>query len=397
MRIGFFHDGAGTRQAGGIAVYTRRMAIELARLCDVTVCTTAGPATAPLSDAGVDIVELPPVDSTVASSAAAILPLGPQDVSKLRMVASAHRSGVLDRLERQVDVLVTFQALDDVILSRLVDVPTVRGFHSDFTQGIGSAIWERFTKTTTHVANSAFLAERVATEFGCDVDAIIHPGVDPDHFNPDRRPAFRRDRATLLFVGRLVEPKGIYDLVDAVAHVERPLELCVVGAGEADAVRRYARRRGVDAAVQLEGELPHDRLPGYYAAADVFCLPTHAESFGMANLEAMACGTPVVTTTVGGIETYFRAGTDGIAVSPGAPSELADAIDTLLGDDDRRQSAAIHGRRRAREFAWRRQAEHFAVFCRELCDGDREPAAADERRPKRAGTEPVATVPGSQD
>lgn len=364
MRIGFYHDNAGTKHAGGIAIYTRQMAIELAASNEVYLYTQGGDIAPGLADSAVNVVETPMFDGKALATAAKGLPVGRQILSKFAMTTWSTCNGIIDHINDHVDVLVTFQVLDDLLLSNLVDVPTIRGFLSDRRPGIGAAVRERFTATEANFANTPYLADQIVDRFGYEVDAVIPTGVNTTRFHPDAEPAFDCDEPTILFVGRLVEAKGIFDLLESVARLDEDVHVRIVGAGAAEtAVRRRAEHLGLAAQVTFEGEVSHGNLPGYYAAADVFCLPTHVDSFATVNLEAMACGTPVVTTDLEGIQTYLRPEADGLTVSPRDREALATALSALVADPDRRQEMGSQARTQACTFGWDLQALRLEQFC----------------------------------
>jgi len=104
--------------------------------------------------------------------------------------------------------------------------------------------------------------------------------------------------------------------------------------------------------VALLGKRSQDSLPYYYSAATVVVVPSHYESFGMVALEAMACGTPVVASDVGGLAYLVKDGSTGFTVPVGDPYALADRLTQLLIDQELRtrmgQQAAVY----AREYAW---------------------------------------------
>ncbi|TMT81566.1 glycosyltransferase family 1 protein [Haloterrigena sp. H1] len=371
MKIGMYHDSVGTKHAGGIAIYARQMAIELARSNEVYVYTQGDDIVPPLVESEAHIIETPTFDSSTLDSRLTSLvgnpfPVGRQELSKLAMTIWSSYNGVIDHMEEHVDVLLTFQTLDDLLLSNLVDIPTVRGFLSDRSAGIGSAIRERYTQTDLHFANTPYLADQVASKFGYEVDAVIPTGVDTELFDPKVEPAFDRDEITILFVGRVVESKGIFDLLKAVACLDEEVHLRIVGAGNEESVRHHARKLNIADQVMLDGEVAHTDLPSYYTAADIFCLPTHVDSFATVNLEAMACGTAVVTTDLDGIETYLSAGENGVVVTPGDQDELAETIRELIRDPTYRESLALRARERAYDFQWRQQAKRLEAFCTDV-------------------------------
>lgn len=369
MRIGVYHDSIGTKHAGGIAVYARELAIELSTRHEVYVYTQEGEIAPELVDSDVEVVttpsfDVPTLNGRLSYSVGWPLPFGQQPISKLAMIAWSSYNDVLEHIEEHVDVLIDYQLPDDLLLSNLVDVPTICGFLSDESGGVGTALHSRYTKTETNFAISPYLADHVTETLGYDVDEVVLPGLDIDQFHPQTPPAFDREEKTILFVGRLIEAKGIFDLLEAVATLERNVHLRIVGAGPAEeAVRRQAREFGIDDDVVIEGEVPHEELPAYYTAADVFCLPTHVDSFAMVNLEAMGCGAPVVTTDLDGIKTYLTPDENGVAVLPENPDALAAALADLLSDPVRRRELGRNARAQARKFSWSEQAVKLEHLC----------------------------------
>lgn len=385
MRIGFFHDAAGTRHAGGIAVYCQRMAASLARDHDVVLVTERGTPSSVLTDAAVELVQTPTFSDRVPATLERVPWVGRQEYAKVAMIRWARDTGLLDWLDDRVDVLVTSQYLDDLLLSNLLDVPTVYGIHSVRQVGVGARLRNRFTETTVEFANSYDTARRVAESFDTDVEAVIHPGVDPSQFNPRATPVLHSPLPRILFVGRLVRAKGIFDLVEAVASLPVDASLHVVGTGDEEGVRAAAMDRGLYDRTFVHGEVPHNRLPGYYVSADVCCLPTSVESFGQVNLEAMACETPVVTSRLPAIQEYVREGVDGLLVEPGDTGQLTTALATLLARPTMRTEMGRRGRDRAGEFSWDVQAARLATLCQRVCDGQTT-ATSDTRRGNRIET-----------
>jgi len=207
--------------------------------------------------------------------------------------------------------------------------------------------------------------------------AIIPCGVDTDLFVPgDRGQARRRlgldDRPLLLWVGRLAPIKGLDTLLDAIAQLpttDGRVRLLVVG-GDADeptngheaSLRRRIERLGLEDSVQFVGPQPQSVLPLYYAASDVTVLPSYYESFGMVALEAMACGSPVIASRVGGLVTTVRDGVTGFLVPDSDVRALAERIGSLLADPDLRWRIGREGVRWAAQHRWPCVAE---AVCRE--------------------------------
>ena len=209
---------------------------------------------------------------------------------------------------------------------------------------------------------------------------VVHNGIDPRLYRPvDARDALEQygvvsDRPYVLFVGRITRQKGIVHLVRAIPHLD-PSAQVVLCAGAPDTPEIAAEMEEAVAAVQAQRTgviwiremVPREAVVQLYTHAAVFCCPSIYEPFGIINLEAMACGTPVVASAVGGIPEVVVDGETGILVpleqhtespfEPVAPprfsADLAAAINRLLADPSLRQTMGDAGRRRVEErFAW---------------------------------------------
>jgi glycosyltransferase involved in cell wall biosynthesis len=161
-----------------------------------------------------------------------------------------------------------------------------------------------------------------------------HPGIDLQRY----RPAARRERARprVLFVGGRFVEKGGEDLLRALGErLGRDLDLDLVTHAE------VAERPGV----RVHRLTPSDpRLLDLQQQADVLCLPTHADSNPWVLLEAMACGTPVVSTPVGAIPEMLEQGRAGVVVPYGDPRALGEALRAVLADPQRRAQLAARAR-----------------------------------------------------
>src|SRR6185436_17421600 len=207
--------------------------------------------------------------------------------------------------------------------------------------------------------------------------AVIPCGVDTELFAPGDQAAARAalglgDDPHLLYVGRQTPIKGLETLLDAMARLRAAgsrARLSIVG-GDADepldghesALRERLVRLGLGQAVTFVGALPQGSLPAWYVAADATVLPSYYESFGMVALEAMACGSPVVASRVGGLQATVRDRVTGLLVPDHDPVALADALGRLLGDEDLRWRLGREGVRWAAQHRWPCVAE---AVCRE--------------------------------
>jgi phosphoheptose isomerase len=195
---------------------------------------------------------------------------------------------------------------------------------------------------------------------------VVPCGVDLELFTPDgsrrrRRAGMRR----ILCVGRLVQRKGIGNVIEALADLP-DTELLVAGGPpreelahdpEARRLRAVAERVGVADRVELCGRVARPDLPALMRSADaVVCAPWY-EPFGIVPLEAMACGVPVVASAVGGMIDTVVDGVTGVHVPPRDPERLAGVLRGLLDDPDRRATFGRAGVRRARRlYDWERVA-----------------------------------------
>ena len=235
---------------------------------------------------------------------------------------------------------------------------------------------------------------------------VIPMGIDTDRFMPDDtlREACRkelgisRDERMVLFTGRMVWEKGVYDFVHAakLAHSstgKAPVRFVMVGKGpERDAVMARAGEIGIEKLFLFIEGYPYDRMRDLYNAADIFVLPSIStrmwkEQFGMVLAEAMACGTPVISTSSGSIPEVV--GDAGILVPSNDPGELAGAIALLCSDHELRDGLGRKGRARAVErFDSRTVAKRVGEVFGKVLEGPARPADSPRRRDVTPPPEP---------
>lgn len=213
------------------------------------------------------------------------------------------------------------------------------------------------------------MAELKAMGLPEDRISVVPCGIDPEQFAPVGRPRPPGARRRLLAVGRLVPRKGFDRAIRALAGVP-DAELLIAGGPEADllrtepeAARLYgiAREYGVLDRVTLLGGVGRARMPRLMSSADlVLSLPRY-EPFGIVPLEAMACGTPVVATAVGGQLDTVVDGTTGLLVPADDDHDLGAALRALLADPDRLARYGAAGRARVlAHYTWDRVADGVA-------------------------------------
>ncbi len=174
------------------------------------------------------------------------------------------------------------------------------------------------------------------------------------------------DVPLVLFVGRLIAAKGVFELIDAlrVVNAEQPCHLLMLGQGEeGEALARRARELGVADRVTLAGYVGQDLLYAAYRCADIFALPSWAEGFPVAILEAMDCGLPIVTTRIRGMADHLVEGRSGLFVPVRDPHSLASTLLKLLRDPELGRRLGTQARAKVTDFAPGEVAqEHLAVF-----------------------------------
>src|SRR3954452_3145468 len=243
------------------------------------------------------------------------------------------------------------------------------------------------------VAVSASMQRDVHDLYGVPLEGVrvIHNGIDPPQYQPTPDPAALEalgiTRATpyVLFVGRITRQKGIIHLVDAIQHLDPGVQvvLCAgapdtpeIAAEMAAAIDR-ARTDSAHHIVWIREMLPKETLIRLYTQAAVFVCPSVYEPFGIINLEAMACETPVVASAVGGIPEVVDDGRTGLLVPVDAISatefeprdpqrfsrDLALATNLLLRDPVRRQRMGLKARARVeQQFSWSSIARQTLAF-----------------------------------
>ncbi len=222
---------------------------------------------------------------------------------------------------------------------------------------------------------------------------VIPPGVDLARFRPIdplEAKAFigvPPEKRMVLFVGRIEPLKGIDTLLRAMKLVAdecggcEGLTVAIVGGDAAvpmeqmtaEMARLHQLRSelGIEGLVTFLGKRDQDALPYYYSAAEVVVMPSHYESFGMVALEAMACGTPVIASRVGGLRFSVVHGRTGLHVPVGDHTALAAAITKLLKNDALRWQLSANSRDMAQRFGWPAIAQQITTLYNQVISARR--------------------------
>ncbi len=199
---------------------------------------------------------------------------------------------------------------------------------------------------------------------------VVPEGVDPNYTTiPDElemqalKERYQLANSFILSVGARRPHKNLDRLVQAIALLEPETAPQLVFAGLPDPrfpdhARQAAKRFGLDGRVRFLGWVPEVDLPGLYRLARVAVFPSLIEGFGLPALEAMACGTPVISSNTSSFPEVI--GGAGLQVDPQDPNALAAALKEVLHDEQRRQEMSAAGRKRAAEFTWRKAAQRVS-------------------------------------
>jgi D-inositol-3-phosphate glycosyltransferase len=235
-------------------------------------------------------------------------------------------------------------------------------------------------------------AERMQLQwlYGADLRkvVVIPPGVDLDLFHHHPAAEARaqvglpKEAQMILFVGRIERLKRLETLLRAAALLQNrgflsPSCPCVMVIGgdpdnpqeEMRHLRELRDSLAVSNVVTFLGKRPQTELPMYYSAAQAVVMPSQYESFGMVALEAMACGTPVVASGVGGLLYLVRDGRTGYHIPDSDPQALADKLQKLLSDERLRQELGRHAANVARGYSWERITDQMMTLYESVLAG----------------------------
>ena len=224
------------------------------------------------------------------------------------------------------------------------------------------------------IANTASEAASLVSLYDACPDNVhvVSPGVDLRTYkvNGGKKSAREKlsipqDQLMLLFVGRIQPHKGPEVLIRAVAEMlqHTPMLRCKLravimggpsgnGSSEPERLEALAKFLGVTDVVQFVPPVPHEELSDWYRSADLVCVPSYSESFGLVALEAQACGTPVVATAVGGLRAAVADGISGVLVDGHNPKAWSATLMRLLMEPQRRVLLSLGAVDHASRFGW---------------------------------------------
>ncbi len=378
----------GTRDAGGMQMYVRALSRELARrgiAVDVFTRRTDSslPAVVPFAPGArvvhVDAGEPTPMDKN------AVVDVLPEFVCNVKR---------FQRDERLTyDVIHSHYWLSGWVgnlLARRWEIPHVTMFHTLGRLKNRALADQEETEARIRVeehvvgaadrivASSEHERQALVEQYGARRErvSVINGGVDLGLFRPGNRVAARSTLGippgdeVILFVGRMDRVKGLDVLLRAMALLkQRPrIRLVVVGGSDQDAEMERCRALAAELEVDVSfrGASPQESLPTYYSAADLLVVPSHYESFGLVAVEALACGTPVIASRVGGLPTVIDDGENGLLVPSRRPDAFAERIERFLDDRPLRSKLSANARPSVIRYSWEFVAARVTTLYQEV-------------------------------
>jgi glycosyltransferase involved in cell wall biosynthesis len=246
-----------------------------------------------------------------------------------------------------------------------------RGIHNAGQQYINDVEWWLTYEAWRVIVCSEAMRTEVRQLFGLSDDkvAVIPNGIDLKTLTAETLPpreTFAAPGERLVFhIGRLVPEKGAAVLLEALPLLLRrhPVRMVIAGTGPyGEDLKRQAQRLGVGDRVRFAGWIDDATAGALYHYADAAVVPSTYEPFGIVALEALAAGTPLVASDVGGLAEIVRHGQNGLKAAPGNPLALAEQIDRVLTDRALARRMALEGRREVEEcYTWASIAERTAA------------------------------------
>ena len=287
----------------------------------------------------------------------------PAVASRVRFAWTARRAA----RRAKADAIVAFD-MDGVFLARSATprIASIKGVIADearFERGrtrLSLAFQARLEglhvrRADTVITTSRYAAERLGKLYGPlgKPIAIVPEPVDLERWKaalagaPEDRGAI----ATILCVAHLYPRKDVATLLEATARMRQPARVRIAGDGPEQArLAEAIERLNLERRVALLGHLPFAALAAEYRSADVFCVPSRQEGFGIVFVEAMAAGLPVAAARAGAVPEVVADGETGLLVAPGDAGQLAQVLDRLVADAALRRRLGEAGRQRAARF-----------------------------------------------
>lgn len=300
------------------------------------------------------------------------------EIFRVKPLLNAYGTPVMPKLSKVLskmdcDVLHThtpppFTSYYAAKTSKKKGVPLVLTYHCDleipgifgnFIVGIYRRIFEPYTlkQTDNIIVHTKTYGSTSRTIWRYD-PMVIPSAVNASLFNPNIKGGRIREVYNLsnfnvvLYVGRLRHHKGLEYLIESAKHTAENVKYLIVGGGDFGVhLKNLAKKIGVSNKIIFAGEVPNEKLPEYYAACDVFLLPSvsRLEAFGLVILEAMASGKAVIVSDIPGVREVIENNVEGLLAEPLNSKDIAEKINFLLADKELRERMGKNGRKKVEE------------------------------------------------
>lgn len=212
--------------------------------------------------------------------------------------------------------------------------------------------------TASYAKTSKLLWNRKVDIVPMAVDTKVFKPVDPSQLRDELvdRGIIKKGDKVVLFVGRLVQHKGLEEIIACANYVNAKFLICGSGPLK-DRLEKDIESQGLKDKVKLLGSIEDELLPYYYSLCDLFVLPSHSrlEAFGIVLLEAMACGKPIIASDIPGSREIVVEGHNGLLAEPLNAMDLAEKINEILQNEKSAEEMGRNGRRLAEErYSWDR-------------------------------------------
>jgi len=281
-----------------------------------------------------------------------------------------------------------------------------KGIYDETQRYINDTEWLLTYESSEVIVNSNYMKLELQRLFGLPFEKInvVPNGINVNAFSGvERDYEFRRQYAAdnekiILFMGRLVNEKGVQHLIDAMPKVlehYNDAKLVIAGkGGMLDELREKVEFLGISQKVYFAGYLNSKQVPKMYKCADISVFPSTYEPFGIVALEAMLAGTPTVVSDTGGLNEIINHGVNGMKSYTGNPNSLADSILTLLYDKQLCSEITKNAKQKVKtEYNWTKLAQdtHF-VYQKAICETMAERQARQIQQEKSRKTKKVRNL-----
>lgn len=273
-----------------------------------------------------------------------------------------------------------------ILLGKKFNIPVVcsaRGgetYQVPFENPLSYLSFKKVLSTCDRIITvSSFLCDIVTNNGFKHTVNVIYNGCDVDTFHYVDKVATRKklslplDGKIFLFIGNIINTKGVFELVKAFHNLRKSESspyLIMIGNGhDTSKIQEEITSRNLSESVLLPGYIPQEELPIWINASDIFVFPSYQEGLPNVVLEAMACRKPVIASRVGGIPEIVSDGVTGILVEPRNVHQLAQAMQTLLKNEDLCLKLGGAGEKLVNEhFTWERSAQKLIKVYQDLLE-----------------------------